>query len=299
MRVVITGAAGYLGSALVLRLISWLRPGDSIVGVDLQAGPLICFAPCSAFEFVRADAGDLGVLAPYLRSADALVPLAALVGASACVKRPDEAMRVNQEAVERLLADFRGRVVFPTTDAGYPPTTAAAEDYPFYPRSLYAQTKAAAAKAVLARGNAVVYRLASVFGPSASMRNDLLLHHLVQQAVWARSCILTGLKVRRSFVHIDDVVRAFSAALYEEILPGLYNLSNEEKLTKEVVGQQVVAQCPGYGFTPELNADGGVRDPDSRDFWQDPTKLERQGFVASKTVACGIRELVRYYSWRR
>ena len=96
--ILVTGAAGYLGSVICEHL---LQAGHSVVGVDSLlhgvTGPLhLCANP--AFQFVRGDCRDAALMGGLVRQCDALIPLAAIVGAPACDRDPEAARSVNLDA---------------------------------------------------------------------------------------------------------------------------------------------------------------------------------------------------------
>ena len=121
MRVLVTGAAGYLGSILCEHL---LGAGHDVKALDnLMYGQHSLFHLCAhpRFEFVFGDARDERLMTKLAKEADALIPLAAVVGAPACDRDPWLAQSVNLEAV-RLLNRLRTAsqlVVYPNTNSGY------------------------------------------------------------------------------------------------------------------------------------------------------------------------------------
>ena len=162
--VLVTGGAGYLGSVLCEHL---LAAGYRVTVVDCllygqQSLLHLCANP--RFAFVRGDVRDPGLMERLLRSADVLVPLAAVVGAPACDRDPWLARAVNLEAIQLLarLRSPRQLVVFPTTNSGYGTRSGdllCTEETPLEPISLYGQTKVDAEAALLGGPNV---------GPSAS-----------------------------------------------------------------------------------------------------------------------------------
>src|SRR5215211_5038668 len=102
MKILITGGAGYVGSVLCERL---LAQGHSVIALDSlmlgQSGPFH-LAGAAAFEFVRADARDERVLKGLLPAVDAIIPLAAIVGAPACDRDPHTATTTNLDAIRLL-----------------------------------------------------------------------------------------------------------------------------------------------------------------------------------------------------
>ena len=121
MKILVTGGAGYLGSILSEHL---LDAGHQVVVVDnLMYGQPHLFHLCANpnFHFVLGDVRDATLMKEVVKSADVLIPLAAIVGAPACDRDPWRARAVNREAIQ-LLSGMRSTqqlVVFPTTNSGY------------------------------------------------------------------------------------------------------------------------------------------------------------------------------------
>src|SRR5262249_25558091 len=150
---------------------------------------------------------------------DYVIPLAALVGAPACKRDKTAAISTNLEAI-RLLVQLRSsqqRILFPTTNSGYgigTPGKFCTEETPLRPISLYGTTKVDAEKAVLDAGNAITFRLATVFGMSPRMRLDLLVNDFVHRAVTDRTVVIFEGKAKRNYLHVRDVARAFLHAIH-------------------------------------------------------------------------------------
>src|SRR5262245_39800282 len=104
--VLVTGAAGYLGSVLSEHL---LDAGHRVIALDnLTYGTpsLLHFCADSRFEFVRGDARDETMMKKLVAGADVIIPLAAIVGAPACDRDQALATSVNLEAI-RLVKRLR------------------------------------------------------------------------------------------------------------------------------------------------------------------------------------------------
>src|SRR5215475_12203466 len=96
--VLVTGAAGYLGSILVPEL---LGRGVRVTALDAFTRGDTALAACAAdprFEPVRGDVRDEQLVTRLLRSADIVIPLAAVVGAPLCKQDPIAARTTNLDA---------------------------------------------------------------------------------------------------------------------------------------------------------------------------------------------------------
>src|SRR4051812_6614216 len=102
LNILVTGGAGYIGSTLVPEL---LAAGHKVTVVDnflFRQNSLasVCYHP--NFEIINGDVRDERVISPLLKKIDAVIPLAALVGAPMCAKDPVAATTVNKEACVRM-----------------------------------------------------------------------------------------------------------------------------------------------------------------------------------------------------
>jgi nucleoside-diphosphate-sugar epimerase len=294
--VLVTGGAGYLGGRLVPAL---LRAGHSVRVLDnLMYGQETLFQLCAepGFDFVRGDARDERLLAPLVREADVLIPLACIVGAPACERDPWLAEQVNLEAV-RLLERLRSPsqlVIFPTTNSGYGATSGevfCTEETPLEPISLYGRTKCQAERELLDSRNAITLRLATVFGMSPRMRFDLLVNHFTLAAATDGTLVIFEKDFKRNYVHIDDVADCFVHCIAEQarMVGRPYNLGlDAANLSKAELAAKIQEHVPRfYVHFAEVGSD-----PDKRNYVVSNERLRQAGFAARRGLDQGIRELL-------
>ncbi|MEK7745133.1 MAG: SDR family oxidoreductase, partial [Elusimicrobiota bacterium] len=235
-----------------------------------------------------------------LKDHDALIPLAALVGAPLCDKDRVGARSVNLDAVRSLctLASPSQRVLYPTTNSGYgvgEKGKFCTEETPMRPISLYGETKVEAEKAVLDRENSITFRLATVFGVSPKMRIDLLVNDFTHRAVTDRTVVVFEGHFKRNYIHIRDVAKAFAHALenFEAMRGKPYNLGLEDANLSKIELCKVIAKVvPGFVW---MEAPVG-EDPDKRDYIVSNARILKTGFVPDWPLERGIRELVKAYT---
>src|SRR4051794_23535749 len=87
-RVLITGAAGYLGSVLCEHLLGAGYHVTALDNIYYSQASLFHYCANPHFNFVRGDARDERVMAPLIKEADVIIPLAAMVGVAACDRDP-------------------------------------------------------------------------------------------------------------------------------------------------------------------------------------------------------------------
>jgi nucleoside-diphosphate-sugar epimerase len=298
-RILVTGGAGYLGSILCEHL---LAAGHRVTVLDnLMYGQHSLFHLCAypAFEFVLGDARDERVLTTLVSEADAIIPLAAVVGAPACDRDPMLATSVNLDAI-RLLNRLRSPsqlVVFPTTNSGYGTTSgeiACTEDSLLVPVSLYGRDKVEAEAELLGSPNVVTLRLATVFGMSPRLRLDLLVNHFVYAAVTDGYLVVFEKHFKRNFIHVRDVADCFVHCLDHagEMIGRAYNAGlDEANVSKAELARAIQAQVPRfYVHFSEVGTD-----PDKRNYVVSNERLRKAGFEARRALADGIRELLTGY----
>jgi len=298
-KVLVTGGAGYIGSVLVPAL---LDAGYHVTVLDnflFGQAPLLECCHREGFEIVRGDCRDERVVAPLVKEADVIIPLAALVGAPLCNIDRLGAETINRDAVRLLcrLASPAQKIVIPTTNSGYgigEKGKFCTEETPLRPLSLYGTTKCDAEAAVLERENGLSFRFATIFGLSPRMRLDLLVNDFVHRAVTDRAVVIFEGHFKRNYFHIRDVANAFLHALtnFQEMRGRPYNAGLEDaNLSKLELCAEIQKQLPGFVF---LEAPIG-EDPDKRDYIVSNARLLTTGFRPQFDLQRGIAELVKGY----
>jgi nucleoside-diphosphate-sugar epimerase len=298
-RVLVTGGAGYIGSVLSERLLS---AGFHVTVLDRllwnQNGP---FHLCNNrnYEFIRGDSRDEKLVAALVKSVDAIIPLAAIVGAPACDSDPWIAQSTNLDAI-RMINRLRSRsqpVIYPNTNSGYGAKSGdlhCTEKTPLEPISLYGRTKVQAEEELLSTPNTVSLRLATVFGMSPRMRLDLLVNHFVYVAVTDGYVVIFERHFKRNYIHVRDVADAFVHALSNvTAMQGkAFNAGlDAANLSKEELARKIAEHVPNFHIQySEVGSD-----PDKRNYIVSNARLKEAGFQARRGLDEGIVELVKGY----
>lgn len=298
--VLVTGAAGYIGSILCEHL---LAAGHRVTALDsLLYGPTSLFHLCHQpkFAFVRGDVRDETIMRPLVAEHDVLIPLAAVVGAPACDRDPWLATSTNLGAIRLLnkLRSPRQLVIYPNTNSGYGAKTGNAfctEETPLEPISLYGRDKVTAEQELLASPNAITFRLATVFGMSPRLRLDLLVNDFVHKAVTDGYIVIFEKDFKRNFIHVRDVADAFLHAMNhaERMIGRCFNAGlDAANLSKAELAQKIKHHVPRFSITySEVGSD-----PDKRNYIVSNQRLREAGFEAKRSLDDGIRELIKGYS---
>jgi len=297
MKILVTGGAGYIGSILVPEL---LKQGNEVVVVDNFMYRQISLLDCcysKNLTIIRGDCRDKSLIKNVLKNADAVFPLACLVGAPLCQKDPVGAKATNFDAIKAIL-DLRSRnqvIIFPTTNSGYgigQPGIYCTEQTPLNPLSLYGQLKAEIEKILLDEGNAITLRLATVFGISPRMRLDLLVNDFTYRAVKDRYIVLFEPHFKRNYIYIRDVAKAFIHCLnnFETMKNEPFNVGlSSANLSKLELCEEIKKQIPDL----QVFVSESGQDPDRRNYIVSNEKIERTGYKPDVSLGEGIKELIR------
>ncbi|TSA45686.1 NAD(P)-dependent oxidoreductase [bacterium] len=297
--ILVTGGAGYIGSILVPML---LRKGFNVTVLDNFLYNQVSLSDCVSFDnfrVVRGDSRDEELLKKYMKDADYIIPLAAIVGMSACDADRHAAKTINLEAIRSILnlRSKNQKIIFPNTNSGYgigKQGIYCDEKTPLNPISLYGQAKAQAENIILDSGEAITFRLATVFGISPRMRLDLLVNQFVHEALTKGYVVLFEAHFKRNFIHIQDVARAFIHAIenFEKMKNEPYNVGlSNANLSKKELCEEIKKQIPKFYF---VEAEVG-EDPDKRNYIVSNAKIESTGFMPVVSLQSGIAELIKGY----
>ncbi|WP_276882906.1 NAD-dependent epimerase/dehydratase family protein [Campylobacter cuniculorum] len=299
-KVLITGGAGYIGSTLVPILLAKDYEVCVIDNLMFNQTPLLSCVSHKNFNFINGDALDENLVKKEVSKADIIIPLAALVGAPLCKKNPKLARMVNFEAV-KMIRDFASSsqiFIFPNTNSGYgigQKDAMCDENSPLNPISQYGIDKVEAEKYLLDKGNAVTFRLATVFGVSPRMRLDLLVNDFTYRAFKDRFIVLFEEHFRRNYIHIRDVAKGFLHAIenYEKMKGQVYNMGlSSANLTKRELANTIKKYIPDF----YIHSAPIGEDPDKRDYLVSNAKLENTGWSADVSLEEGIKELLMAFS---
>jgi nucleoside-diphosphate-sugar epimerase len=298
--ILVTGGAGYLGSTMVPDL---LNAGYKVTVLDnftFKQASLnhVCYHP--NFSVVKGDIRIESVIAPLMKKADVIIPLAALVGAPLCSLDPVGATTINHDAITLMLKHLSKEqiVLMPTTNSAYgtgDENNHCTEESPLRPISQYAIEKVAIEKELMQHPNAISFRLATVFGMSPRMRIDLLVNDFTYRAVNDRFVVLFESHFKRNYVHVRDVSRAFQHALqnFDKMKGQIFNVGlSDANVSKKELCEHIQKQLSDFLF---LEAPLG-KDPDQRNYIVSNAKIEATGFKTEFSLESGIRELIKGYT---
>ena len=225
MHILITGAAGFIGSTLALRL---LERGDRVLGLDnlndyydvsLKEARLARLRAFPGFEFEKIDIADRGRIAALFagRRFDAVMHLAAQAGVRYSIENPAAYVDANLVGFANVLEGARRsearHFVFASSSSVYGANAKlpfAEDDNIDHPVSLYAATKKA--NELMAHSYAHLYRLPctglrffTVYGPWG--RPDMALFKFTRGILAGEAIpVFNRGEMVRDFTYVDDIV---------------------------------------------------------------------------------------------
>ena len=297
MKVLITGGAGYLGSNLTRHL---LEAGYSVTVLDnlmYDQVTLLHLFGNPKFQFELGDVRDKKLLQELVGLNDVIIPLAAIVGMPACKANPELTVAVNYQQVADIVEVLRGdqKLILPNTNSQYGSSDSIiTEESPFNPLSLYAKTKCDAENTMLAKGNGVSLRLATVFGVSPRMRTDLLVNDFVYKSVVDGYLVLFEAHFKRNYIHVQDIARTFQFIIenYEKCKGHAFNVGlSTANLSKLELAEKIKSHIPSL----VIKQDDFKEDFDKRNYIVSNEKLEALGWKPIYDLDYGIKQLISAY----
>ena len=303
MKILVTGGAGYLGSILVPEL---LNVGHEVIVLDnfmYRQSSLNHICCHSKFSVVHGDIRVKNTMNEMLKRVDAVIPLAALVGAPLCNKDPVGATSTNRDAILMMLNQLSKNqlVLMPTTNSAYGSgdnNNFCSETSPLRPISQYATEKVEIEKILLQQPNAISFRLATVFGMAPRMRMDLLVNDFVYRAVHDRCVVLFESSFKRNYIHVRDVAQVFIHGLekFESMKGEVYNVGlSDANVSKKELCEAIQEQLPEFVF---VEAQVG-KDPDQRNYIVSNEKIQSTGYRPQFSLQAGVAELIKGYTMIR
>ena len=297
--VLVVGGGGYIGSALLPRL---LARGYKVRLLDLMlfgTDPIRDLVAHPNLEIVEADFRQVDKVVQAMRGIHAVIHLGGIVGDPACSVDEELTIDVNLTATRVIAEIARGvgvqRFVFASTCSVYGASREALDETSdLNPISLYARTKLVSEQVLQDMASddfaPVILRFGTIYGISGRTRFDLVVNLLTAKAVQEKRITIFGGKQWRPFVHVDDAAKAvflaFEAPL-RTVRNEVFNVgTDDQNYTIEQVGSLVAGHIPDAELV-NMGSDTDVRDYRVR-FARIRDVL---GFRASWTVEQGIDQV--------
>jgi len=313
--VLVTGGAGFIGAALVRRL---LEAGSRVrILDDLSRGTAARLADLEGrIEFVGADVRDAAAVRRAVKGMDAVCHLAAVNGTEFFYSRPDLVLEVGVKGLVNVLDACQqegvGELAVASSSEVYqtPPAVPTDEAVPlslpdpWNPRYSYAASKMISEMMAIHWGGrhlrrVVVFRPHNVYGPDMGWEHVipqfLVRMHVLNDSVRQgriRFPIQGSGRETRAFVHIDDFMDGLMIVLDHGEHRGLYNIGTMEEVSiAHLAGLVAKALGRDIEVVPGDPAPGGTlrRCPDI-------ARLAALGYRPVRDLSAGLAETARWYA---
>jgi UDP-glucose 4-epimerase len=316
MQCFVTGAAGFIGSNLVDRL---LADGNTVVGWDdFSTGQERFLDTALAhpqFKLVRGDNLDLPALTSAMAGSEFIFHLAANADVRFGTTHPAKDLQQNTIATFNVLEAMRTqgikRVAFSSTGSVYgeAATIPTPEDAPFpIQTSLYGASKVAGESLMTAYAEgfgfeAYIFRFVSILGERYTHGHVLdFCRQLQEHPGWLR--VLGDGTARKSYLYVQDCIdgilgvisRGTAATARHRVQ--IYNLGTPEFVQ---VKDSIRTICQALGLQPELRFTGGDRGwiGDNPFIFLDTKKIQETGWLPKLTIEQGIVRTLRWLEANR
>jgi len=311
MRVVVPGAAGFIGSNLADRL---LDAGHEVIGYDnFSTGRedfirQACESP--RFQLHRHDILDLAALEHAIAGADLVVHLAANADVRFGTDHPTKDLEQNTIATSKVLEAMRAagvkRIAFASTGSVYGEAAVipTPEDAPFpVQTSLYGASKLAAEGLIAAYCEGFgfqgyIFRFVSILGERYSHGHVFDFYkQLLAQPDELR--VLGDGTQRKSYLYVRDCIDAMLLALERATgAVNIFNLGTDEYCQ---VNDSIGWICAHLGVTPKLQYTGGDRGwvGDNPFIFLDCSRIRALGWKPKLTIREGIVRTLEYLQANR
>lgn len=290
MRILVTGACGYIGSVLVPKL---LDAGHSVMSLD------ICWFGKNGVKCVT----EWDIREPWEKASfglgafEAIIHLAAVANDPHGDLEPKLTWETNALATMRL-ADAAARAgvqqfIYASSGSVYGVSDApqVTEDTPLDPITEYNKTKMVAERCLLSYADKMVVQImrpATVCGVSPRQRLDVIVNRCVIEALTTGKVKVFGGEQMRPHIHIEDMTDLYLWLLGEgHLLRGAWN-AGFENISVIDLAKRIVSRVGGaVDFMPSS---------DPRSYRMNSDALLSAGFTPKKTVNDAIEDLVAAYT---
>ncbi len=305
MRILVTGAAGYVGGSLINSLLQDEKFADyEIVGIDnFVVGRRENYDLIQKDKRVSLEYGDIcdKDLEDFFKDVEVVYHLAAISGVAACNKYPEMAFRVNVEGTLNLLElAVKGDVeyfVYPSSAAVYGEINEdlAKEDLPLNPLNKYGAMKASCEALCKAYHNShglgtVVLRFTNIYGVGTYPKWRTAVTNFIKRALSNENIVIHGSgEQKRDFIHIDDVVEIYKSVIKPQAKGQIFNAGSGHVASIKEVAKIVLEIAKREGR--EIGIDFvEPRESKERTFGYDISKLKSIGFESKLNLKKGVEK---------
>lgn len=302
--VVVTGGAGFIGSHLIMKLVT---EGFDVTVYDvlqLSYGRIENLRHVSGhIRFIRGDVRDFNSVVSALKGADVVFHLSAISHLPVCRDNPLTAMEVNVGGTLNVLEASRlngvGRVLFAGSDhiygdVKYLPID---EKHPYNPKDAYSVSKVQGIELcnlyckyygldarILTSGN--------VFGERQD--SSKVTPIFIRQALRGLPLLINGGNQTRGFYHVANLVEAYlTLAEADDIKDSIYNVDGSEEITLKNYAERIILMT---GSHSKLSVVPYRYDEDkSTRLFLDTTRITNLGYKEVVGLNEGLKRTIEWY----
>ena len=297
MKILVTGALGYIGTELLYRLghrsdVTVYAVDNSIDAIKSRLGFIVRHPN---IHFINADITDIAAVR-QLPKVDRIVHLAAVVGYIHCGNTPELARLTNILGTYNI-ASLATPTIFLSTGSVYGKIGSECdESVDLHPQTLYAETKVEG-ECIIRSVPYTILRPATAFGLSFKVRHDLLVHTLAQDAIRHGKIKLYQPTAMRSFYSVGKLAELCEYACdnFHKFENNTFNVGCESGNVKKVDIANMIKQHAEF----DLEVVDG-EDLDTRDYNVRYEKLKSVWKGYDEDFPAKIQSVVGYYQqWIR
>ena len=303
-KILISGANGYIGSALASSLIGKKMfsklvciGGPSKNPETFEKLAELCRKKKADAEFETASILDFQKIFRMLKGIDIAVHLASVHSVEACEKNSEESRKINLEGTQTIIRACEEnsvkKFVFPSSFLVYGYAEGIiTEKTPPVPENEYARQKFECERlCAQSRLDYVILRKANVFGTGFSQQFDNVIPKFVINALKEKKLTVYGSGMqKRNFLHISDAVRAYEKAIFSDY-KGTLNIGGlKETRILDIAG--IVAKKTNAKI---VHAQNPRSEPEQRK-WHLSSALAKKaiGFEAKMPLEKGLNEFIAW-----
>lgn len=298
MKVLVTGAAGFIGSYVVQAL---LEQQISVIAVDnLSTGNINNISGNVVFYEMDITKNELDVVF-QIEQPDYVIHLAAQSSVIESMSKPEEDCQVNLFGTLNILRCAREyevkKCVIASSAAVYgnPKILPVIEDSKLSPLSFYALSKLSAEKYAqlyekLFDVKSIILRFSNVFGPK---QPNGVVSSLIHRLIEGDNPIIYDGNQTRDFIYVKDIARACIQAIMSE-QTGVYNISSGIEISIHRLYEEI-AKLTGMKTEPVYEAlrEGEIQ----RSILSNKKAIASLDWAPSYSFVEGLRETIQYYDY--
>jgi UDP-glucose 4-epimerase len=299
MKIVVTGALGHIGSALIRQLPMHFSDAEIVMIDNMMTqryASLFDLPTIGRYQFIEADVRRID-LRPLIEGAHVVVHLAAITDAAGTFDRAAELEANNFDATTKVAAacqEAGARMILLSSTSVYGTQNAlVSEDCAreeLKPQSPYATTKLKEEDLVQSQTKnkglrAIVFRFGTIFGASVGMRYHTAVNKFCWQAVMKQPLSIwrSAYDQKRPYLDLFDAIRAIAFVVKEDLFDGrVYNVLTLNATVRDIV------ECIRE-FVPNLQL-SFVNNPimNQLSYEVSCNRFLDRGFTVAGDIRCGI-----------